>query len=197
MKLNFFFHYSCSCHRECESLFSSKSGFSNYRGLLNDCILLLVSASMCTRALNCVASTVNVCASLCVLLIFKSMFYKLWFHLKFQTESSVVYRWKSYSNIVTISDCIMSVLSCCARIQAPDCITLSYYIMPVRTWPCAWYGWLQHINFDVNTMGCDNGAHSVARYMHLNAKDFRTTKHFCVSLVRPQALLDQQFCQVA
>lgn len=30
------------CHRECESLFSSKSGFSNYRGLLNDCILLLV-----------------------------------------------------------------------------------------------------------------------------------------------------------
>ena len=31
-----------SCHRQCESLFSSKSGFHNYRGLLNNCIILLV-----------------------------------------------------------------------------------------------------------------------------------------------------------
>lgn len=30
------------CHKNCESLFSSRSGFHNYRGLLNDCILLLV-----------------------------------------------------------------------------------------------------------------------------------------------------------
>jgi diacylglycerol O-acyltransferase-1 len=30
------------CHKTCESLFSSSSGFFNYRGLLNDCILLLV-----------------------------------------------------------------------------------------------------------------------------------------------------------
>ena len=31
-----------SCHSHTESLFSSRSGFQNYRGLLNDCILLLV-----------------------------------------------------------------------------------------------------------------------------------------------------------
>ena len=32
----------CRFHKEQESLFSSGSGFQNYRGLLNDCILLLV-----------------------------------------------------------------------------------------------------------------------------------------------------------
>ncbi|XP_064394495.1 diacylglycerol O-acyltransferase 1-like isoform X2 [Halichondria panicea] len=30
------------CHKPCDSLFSNQSGFHNYRGLLNDCILLLV-----------------------------------------------------------------------------------------------------------------------------------------------------------
>lgn len=31
------------CHRQTDSLFSSTSGFSNYRGLVNLCIVLLVS----------------------------------------------------------------------------------------------------------------------------------------------------------
>lgn len=35
--------FSFSCHQTTDSLFSSTSGFSNYRGLVNLCIVLLVS----------------------------------------------------------------------------------------------------------------------------------------------------------
>lgn len=36
-------HWELRCHRLQDSLFSSDSGFSNYRGILNWCVVMLVS----------------------------------------------------------------------------------------------------------------------------------------------------------
>ena len=44
------------CHRLQESLFSSDSGFNNYRGILNWCVVMLVSRNEGTDSLRpCVA----------------------------------------------------------------------------------------------------------------------------------------------
>ncbi len=58
--------FLCSCHRQRESLFSSGSGYHNYRGLLNDCILLLVCVCLCGGGMGdgyvstvCVPSTIQ------------------------------------------------------------------------------------------------------------------------------------------
>lgn len=38
---------SVRCHRLQDSLFSSDSGFNNYRGILNWCVVMLVSGTWC------------------------------------------------------------------------------------------------------------------------------------------------------
>uniref|UniRef100_A0A2I3H9Y4 Diacylglycerol O-acyltransferase 1 n=1 Tax=Nomascus leucogenys TaxID=61853 RepID=A0A2I3H9Y4_NOMLE len=40
-------HWELRCHRLQDSLFSSDSGFSNYRGILNWCVVMLVSGTWC------------------------------------------------------------------------------------------------------------------------------------------------------
>jgi hypothetical protein len=44
---------SARCHRLQDSLFSSDSGFSNYRGILNWCVVMLVSRTGCGSRLTC------------------------------------------------------------------------------------------------------------------------------------------------
>lgn len=44
---------SCSCHVLQESLLSSASGYSNYRGILNWCVVMLVSPTEHTFTVHC------------------------------------------------------------------------------------------------------------------------------------------------